>query len=97
VYSFRELMQLMLREIGRRRLLVPLPFAVASLQAFFLEWLPVPPLTRDQVRLLKRDTVVGPNALTLADLGISPTAMETIIPTYLARYRPGGRFVSVAA
>ena len=96
VYSFRALMELMLQEIGRRRLLVPLPFALASLQAFFLEWLPVPPLTRDQVRLLKRDSVVGPNALTLADLGIAATAMESIIPTYLARYRPGGRFVSVA-
>jgi NADH dehydrogenase len=96
VYSFRALMELMLQAIGRRRLLVPLPFALASLQAFFLEWLPVPPLTRDQVRLLKRDTVVGPNALTLADLGIAATAMESIIPTYLARYRPGGRFVSVA-
>jgi NADH dehydrogenase len=96
MYSFRGLMELMLQAIGRRRLLVPLPFALASLQAFFLEWLPVPPLTRDQVRLLKRDTVVGPNALTLADLGIAATAMESIIPTYLARYRPGGRFVSVA-
>jgi NADH dehydrogenase len=96
VYSFRALMELLLREIGRRRLLIPLPFGVASLQAFFLEWLPVPPLTRDQVRLLKRDTVVGPNALALADLGITPTAMELVIPTYLARYRPGGRFVSTA-
>jgi NADH dehydrogenase len=96
VYSFRALMELMLREVGRRRLLIPLPFALASLQAFFLEWLPVPPLTRDQVRLLKRDSVVGPNALTLADLGLAATAMEAIIPTYLARYRPGGRFVSVA-
>lgn len=96
IYSFRALLELMLREIGRRRLLVPLPFAVASLQAFVLEWLPVPPLTRDQVRLLKRDSVVGPNALTLADLGVTPTAMEAVIPAYLARYRPGGRFVSVA-
>ncbi|MGH6928148.1 MAG: complex I NDUFA9 subunit family protein [Dongiaceae bacterium] len=96
IYSFRALMELMLLEIGRRRLLVPLPYAVASLQAFFLEWLPVPPLTRDQVRLLKRDTVVGPNALTLADLGIPPTAMELVIPTYLASYRPGGRFVGMA-
>ncbi len=97
VYSFRALMELLLREIGRRRLLIPLPFGVASLQAFFLEWLPVPPLTRDQVQLLKRDTVVSPNALTLADLGISPTAMELVIPIYLARYRPGGRFVGMVA
>ncbi|MGE0120548.1 MAG: complex I NDUFA9 subunit family protein [Dongiaceae bacterium] len=95
-YSFRAILELLLREIGRRRLLVPLPFAVASLQAFFLEWLPVPPLTRDQVQLLKRDNVVGPGALTLADLGIRPMAMEAVIPSYLARYRPGGRFVGAA-
>jgi NADH dehydrogenase len=95
-YSFRAILELLLREIGRRRLLVPLPFAVASLQAFFLEWLPVPPLTRDQVQLLKRDNVVSPGALTLADLGIRPTAMEAVIPSYLARYRPGGGFVGAA-
>jgi NADH dehydrogenase len=96
IYSFRELLELMLREIGRRRLLFPLPFAVASVQAFFLEWLPVPPLTRDQVRLLKRDNVVTGGASTLADLGIRPTAVEMVIPSYLARYRPGGRFVASA-
>jgi uncharacterized protein YbjT (DUF2867 family) len=95
IYSFRELMELMLRQIGRKRLLVPVPFGVASLQAFFLEWLPVPLLTRDQVLLLRRDTIVSPGALTLADLGIAPTAMEMVIPSYLARYRPGGRFVSM--
>lgn len=96
IYSFREILELLLREIGRRRLLIPLPFGVAGLQAAVLEWLPVPPLTRDQVRLLKRDNVVAPDALTLADLGIQPTAMEAVIPVYLARYRPGGRFVGTA-
>jgi NADH dehydrogenase len=96
IYSFRELLELMLQEIGRRRLLVPVPFAVAKLQAFFLEWWPVPPLTRDQVRLLERDNVVSGAALTLADLGIRPTAVELVIPGYLARYRPGGRFVDRA-
>jgi len=91
-YSFKELMALMLAEIQRRRLLIPLPFALASLQALFLELLPVPPLTRDQVKLLRRDTVVGPGALTLRDLGIAPTALEPLLPTYLDRFRPGGRF-----
>ncbi len=92
VYTFKELLELLLREIRRRRLLVPLPFWLASLEAAFLELLPVPPLTRDQVRLLKRDNVVGPDALTLADLGIEPTAVEMVLPTYLDRHRPGGRF-----
>jgi NADH dehydrogenase len=93
-YSFRELLEYLLREIGRRRLLVPLPFALAKLQAAFLEWLPRPPLTRDQVRLLGRDNVVSPGALTLADLGIHPTALELVVPSYVARYRPGGRFTA---
>jgi NADH dehydrogenase len=92
VYTFKELLQLLLREIRRRRLLVPWPFALAEAQARFLELLPVPPLTRDQVRMLRRDNVVSEGALTLADLGIQPTAAEVILPTYLDRYRPGGRF-----
>ena len=92
VYTFKELLQLLLREIRRRRFLIPWPFALAEAQARFLELLPVPPLTRDQVRMLRRDNVVSEGALTLADLGIAPTAVEVILPTYLDRYRPGGRF-----
>ena len=91
-YSFKELLELMLKTIGRRRVLVTLPFGLARLQATFLELLPVPPLTRDQVTLLQSDNVVGAGALTLADLGIEATAVESIIPTYLDQYRPGGRF-----
>ncbi|MDH3594036.1 MAG: complex I NDUFA9 subunit family protein, partial [Rhodospirillales bacterium] len=64
----------------------------ASLEAAVLERLPVPLLTRDQVKLLRHDNVVGPDTLTFADLGIRPTAVEVILPTYLDRYRRGGRF-----
>ena len=92
VYSFKELMTLMLAEIQRDRLLVPLPFGLATLQAAVLELLPAPLLTRDQVKMLKRDTVVAAGALTLRDLGIAPTVLEPILPTYLDRFRPGGRF-----
>jgi NADH dehydrogenase len=92
VYTFKELMELLLRQIHRRRLLVPWPFALADLQAAFFELLPVPPLTRDQVRMLRRDTVVTEGALTLAELGIAATAAEVILPSYLDRYRPSGRF-----
>ncbi len=88
VLSFRQLMQMMLDEIGRRRILLPLPLGVAELEAWFLEKLPKPLLTRDQVALLRRSNVVAPGALTLADLGIKPTALAAILPTYLARYRP---------
>ncbi|HYN38794.1 MAG TPA: complex I NDUFA9 subunit family protein [Rhodospirillales bacterium] len=88
VLSFEELMRLMLREIHRRRWLLPLPLGLAEVQAWFLEKLPVPPLTRDQVKLLGADNVVAPRASTLRDLGIEPTALEAIIPSYLDRYRP---------
>ncbi len=92
VYSFRELLELMLEQIGRRRLLLPLPFWAAALEATVLERLPTPLLTRDQVKLLRHDNVVAPDALTFADLGIWPTAVEAILPTYLDRFRRGGRF-----
>jgi NADH dehydrogenase len=87
VYAFKQLMELMLAEIGRKRLLVPLPFWAALLKASVLQLLPVPPLTRDQVRLLMRDNVVQPGALGLAELGIQPMAAELILPTYLRRFR----------
>jgi uncharacterized protein YbjT (DUF2867 family) len=91
-YSFKELMTLMLAEIHRRRLLVPVPFALAAFNAMFLELLPTPPLTRDQLKMLQRDTVVSAGMPGLRDLGITPTAAEAILPTYLDRFRPGGRF-----
>ncbi len=92
IYTFKELMQLLLATIGRKRLLVSLPFGLAQLQAAFLEWLPVPPLTRDQVRMLKYDNVVSPGAKGLGDLGITATPVEAILPSYLDVYRRGGRF-----
>ncbi|MDO8534183.1 MAG: complex I NDUFA9 subunit family protein [Xanthobacteraceae bacterium] len=101
VKTFRELMQLMLHEIGRERLLVPVPFAIARLQALFLEFLPKPLLTRDQVRLLERDNVVSEAAeregRTLKGLGITPTALETELPAYLWRFRKAGQFSRTAA
>jgi NADH dehydrogenase len=92
VYSFKEIMELVLAETRRKRFLVPVPWGVAEFQGKILGKLPKPPLTLDQVELLKRDNVVAPGAATLQDLGISPTAAEVIIPTYLDRFRVGGRF-----
>jgi NADH dehydrogenase len=86
VYSFAELMRYMLQVIGRRRLLVPIPFELAMLLARLLELAPAPPLTRDQVELLKTDNVIARDALTL-DLGITPTPIELVVPQYLALYR----------
>jgi NADH dehydrogenase len=92
ILTFRQMMELTLREIGRPRLLVPVPAAAAALLAYFLEFLPDPPLTRDQVKLLRSDTVVGAGMPDLAALGIVPTALGLILPTYLDRFRKGGRF-----
>lgn len=83
VYTFRELMELLLEQMGSRRLLIPLPFIAAEAQAYFLEWLPKPPLTRDQVALLKSDNVLGGQEPSLRDLGIEPTALESVLPTYI--------------
>ncbi|WP_374310738.1 complex I NDUFA9 subunit family protein [Dongia sp.] len=91
-YTFRALMDMLLKEIGRCRLLVPLPFALATLKASFLQLLPIKLLTVDQVRLLKRDNVVGANALGFKDLGLTPTALEAILPSYLDQYRPLGYY-----
>ena len=92
VYSFRELMELLLKTIGRERVLMPVPWSIAGLQAAVLGLLPKPLLTRDQLTQLKSDNVVSDGALTLADLGVEATAAEIILPTYLDRFRVGGRF-----
>jgi NADH dehydrogenase len=95
VYTFRELMELMLRVIGRKTRLVPVPFGLAEMLAMVTQLAPVPPLTRDQVLLLEAgDNVVSAGALTFADLGIQPQAIEAILPTYLDIYRSGGRFAA---
>jgi uncharacterized protein YbjT (DUF2867 family) len=89
-YSFRDLMRIMLREIGRKRLLLPLPFAIAGLMGVGMQCLPRPQLTLDQVRLLKRDNVAASGAPGLQNLGVQPTALESVVPTYLDRYRKRG-------
>lgn len=97
VATLRSLFELILREIGRRRLLLPVPFGLATALALFAEPMPGPLLTRDQVRMLRRDAVPGPEMPGLAALGIEPTVLELILPTYLDRFRRGGRAVSVPA
>jgi NADH dehydrogenase len=92
IYTLRELMELMLQVIGRRRYLMSIPFGLAEFQAIFLQLLPVPPLTRDQVRMLEHDNVVTATMPTFQDLGLQPQAIEAILPTYLDIYRRGGRF-----
>ena len=90
VYTLRGLTELLLAEIRRKRLLIDLPFGLASLQARLLSLLPRPPLTPDQVELLKSDNIVSSGALTFETLGIAPTAVEAVLPRYLDRFRRGG-------
>jgi uncharacterized protein YbjT (DUF2867 family) len=90
VYTFRALIELLLAEIRRKRLLIDVPFGLAALQARLMSLLPTPPLTPDQVELLKRDNVVSSGALTLAALDIAATPVEAILPSYLDRFRRGG-------
>jgi uncharacterized protein YbjT (DUF2867 family) len=99
-YSFKALMEIMLAEIHRRRALVPLPFELAGLIGAVGDVVArtglEPPLTTDQVAMLKTDNVVAPGALGLADLGVMPAALEAILPTYLWKYRSGGQFAELA-
>ncbi len=97
VYSFKQLLEVILRETGRRRLLVPIPFFLASIKAFFLQFLPGTLLTPDQVTLLKTDNVVAPDALTLKDLGITPDSLEAVAPAYLWRFRAKGQYENSAS
>ena len=97
VYTFRELMEIMLHDIQRKRALLAVPMPVAELigalgdlQAKILP-LP-PPLTTDQVKLLGRDNVADPALPGLADLGVEPTSVDAVLPTYLWRFRSGGQF-----
>ena len=85
IYTYRDLVQLVLARIGRRRLLVPVPFAVWEILAALMAPLPHRPISRDQVTLMRSDNVVAPDTLTFAALGIAPTPMEEILPTYLGR------------
>lgn len=103
VDTFRGLMQRMLTVIERRRAVVNVPFFLARIMGFGFDMVQALTLglienkmiTRDQVRNLARDNVVAPDAKGLADLGITPTAMEAVLPDYLWRFRPSGQFAAI--
>ncbi|MBL9048916.1 MAG: complex I NDUFA9 subunit family protein [Tabrizicola sp.] len=103
VVTFRGLMGRMLTLVKRRRAVVNLPFFIArimasgfdAVQAVTLGLIENKVLTRDQVTSLQHDNVVGADAKGLADLGISPTSMEAVLPEYLWRYRPSGQYAAI--
>lgn len=80
---YKALFQLVLKQVDRRKVLVPVPFFLWDTLAALMAFLPNPPLTRDQVTLMKRDNVIEGNKLTLEDLGISPVSVEEILSTYI--------------
>jgi uncharacterized protein YbjT (DUF2867 family) len=103
VDSFRGLMGRMLQVVKRRRAVVNVPFFLARIMGFGFDMLQAATLglienkviTRDQVKSLRQDNVVAAGAKGLADLGITPTAMEAVLPEYLWRYRPSGQYAAI--
>ena len=102
VYTMREILELILTETGRKRPLAPVPWPVAALigslgdvQAGIIPL--APPLTTDQVEMLKSDNVAEAGLPGLAEAGVVPTAVEAVIPSYLYRYRKGGQYAPTPA
>ncbi len=91
-YSFKELMEILLTEIKKKRFLVPIPYGFAKFQSYFLQMMPNPLLTPDQVELLKHNNIVSGEYPTLNDLGIIGTPIQSILPKYIYRFRTGGQF-----
>ena len=102
VATFRELMQMMLGIIRRRRLILNIPFGIAAAMAWGMELLQTltfglapPQITRDQVRNLRVDNVVSDGAKGFGDLEIAPTALDAVLPDYLWRFRPAGQYDAI--
>jgi len=92
IFTFKELMEILLKQIKKKRFLVPIPFSFARFQAKILQLLPKPLLTTDQVEMLKYDNVVTNNYPTLKDLKINPKTIDSVLPNYIWRFRKGGQF-----
>ncbi|MHB8286490.1 MAG: complex I NDUFA9 subunit family protein [Caulobacteraceae bacterium] len=96
VYTFKELMQVVLRESMQKCALIAIPFPIASVMGKFGDIAAIlpfaPPITSDQVENLRHDNVVGVSAQGLAALGVQPTPLDAVLPTYMWIYRKGGQF-----
>ncbi|MBA1338549.1 MAG: NADH dehydrogenase [Pelagibacterales bacterium] len=91
-YTFKELMEILLIEIKKKRFLISIPFGFAKFQSYFLQMMPNPLLTPDQVELLKNNSIVSGNYPVLQDLGITGKTIKNILPKYIYRFRTGGQF-----
>jgi NADH dehydrogenase len=102
VYTFREMMQVMLTVIKRRRLILNIPFGIANIIApiagavqFLSLGIVKAPITKDQVINLRKDNVVGADSAGFAAFGIEPTNLEAVLPDYLWRFRPSGQYDAI--
>ena len=91
-YSFKELMEILLIEIKKKRLLINVPFGLAKFNSYFLQMIPNPLLTPDQVEMLKYNNLASGEYPNLKDLGISGKTIKSILPKYIYRFRTGGQF-----
>jgi uncharacterized protein YbjT (DUF2867 family) len=94
-YTFRELMEYVREVTGLKPFLLPMPFWLGKIGAFFFEFLPTPMVTRDQLTLLQKDNVVAPGARGLKELDIAPVPVEAVVPSYLYVFRKAGQFTDL--
>ncbi|MDD3443980.1 MAG: complex I NDUFA9 subunit family protein [Zavarzinia sp.] len=97
VYSFKDLMELILKVTERKVGLIPVPWFVARMQAAAIGWLPGAPITSDQLKLLEKDNVVAEGAPGFEAFGIEPDSVEAIVPPYLVRFRKTGQYATPTA
>ncbi len=96
VYSFEELMELMLKVTGRKAFVADIPVPLAAFMAKLTDWLPGAPITQDQVKMLQHDNVVSEGARGFSDLGLQPEAIEGQLPSYLYRFRRAGQYTDMS-
>jgi len=91
-YSFKELMEILLNTIRKKRFLVPISFGLAKFNSFFLQMMPRPLLTPDQVEMLKHNNIASGDFPNLNDLGIRGQTIQSVLPKYIYRHRTYGQF-----
>jgi len=91
-FTFKQLMEILLNEIKKKRLLVSIPFGLAKFQSYFFQLMPNPLVTPDQVTMLKYSNIISGEYPTLYDLGIKGKNITSILPNYMRRFRTGGQF-----
>jgi uncharacterized protein YbjT (DUF2867 family) len=95
IMTFRQVIEFVLHKIGRTRILIPVPMVLTKLNGAVLQYLPNAALTLDQARMLETDNILSGTLPGLRDLGINPTAADTIATSYLWRFRKRGQFEAV--